>query len=342
MTPMMPTQIEPSDQSQAMETFAVAAREAKLAEESSADQRGRTAEALMAAGCELLAVEDNLHHGKELSPHLKIHFDRVSAHLAGHIDPGPAMTDKRRAVLARALPLVAEQRQGDTSDPQLAAKLNTPSRGRPLQLLKNDDTRPAEMRFSGVLKREFNGADARNLVAALSDLQTSLNVHSRRMESVFDLDHAHRDVPQPLRSPSFIAATPDRERIWASPVYGEDRESTSPGSSPPTSGRKRERPYDSDTSLPPPRRARIGSPDFNIHEDRDIPPARGAARNDEWPSRRQRSESFAIYEDAPHSSPGALQPVTATVPLTADSDKENVPPQHENVRARSRDRDSGR
>lgn len=339
---MMPTQIEASDRSQAMETFAVAAREAKLAQESSAHRKSMTAEALMAAGCELLAVEGNLHYGKELSPHLKIHLDRVSTHLANHIDPGPVMTDKRRAVLARALPLVAEQRRGGTSETQIATTLNTPSRGRPLQPLKNDDARPDEMGFSGVLKRELNDADARNLVAALRDLQTSLNVHSRRMESVFDLEHAHRDVPQPLHSPSFIATTPNRERIWASPVYGGDRENASPVSSPPmAAGRKRERSYDSDTSLPPSRRARIDSPDFTIYEDRDILPARRTGRNDEWP-RGQRSRDFAIHEDPPHSNPGALQPVTATDGLNADSDKENIPPQHENVRARSRDRDFGR
>lgn len=336
---MMPTRTEPSDQSHAMDSFAAAAREAKLAEGSPADHRGRAAEALMATGCELLAVEANLHCGKELSPHLKIHLDRVSAHLTNHIDPGPAMTDKRRAVLARALSLVSEQRQGG-ADPQLATALNTPSRGRPLQRLNNDDTRPAERQFSAVLKREFNGADARSLVAALSDLQTSLNVHSQRMESVFDLEHAHRDVPQPSRSPSFIAATPNRERTSASPVYGGDMESISPGSSPPMAGRKRELSYDSDASLPPRRKARLNSSNLNIDEDRDAIPVRRANRNDEWPSPGQRPRGFAIYEDGPHSNSGTLQPMATTVEFNADHDKENVPP--DNVGGRSRDGDAGR
>ncbi|KJF65640.1 hypothetical protein [Rhizobium nepotum] len=335
----MPIQTERSDQSHAMDAFAAAAREAKLAEDVSADRRGKAAEELMAAGCELLAVEGNRHHGNELSPHLKIHLDRVSAHLADHIGQGPAMADKRRAVLARALPFASEQKQGATTDLQLATALNTPSRGRPLQLLNKDETRPVERRFS----REFTGAGARNLVAALSDLQTSLNVHSRRMESVFDLEHAHRDVPQPPRSPSFIAATPDSGRIWASPAYGGDRESISPGSSPPpTAGRKRERSYDSDTSLPPLRRARMDSPDFNIHEDPDAIPARRANGNDEWQSSRQRRQGFAIYEDPPHSNPGALQPVATAIEFNADHDKENAPPEPENIRGRSRDRDFSR
>lgn len=258
----MPTQTESIQRSQAIEAFAATARKAKLAEESSTNRQHEAAEALMVAGCELLALEGNHRNGNELSPHLKIHLDRESSHLAGHIDLGPARADKRRAVLARALPLVSEQRQGSSTASQLATKLNTPSRGRPLQLLTSDESRPIEKQFSGTLKREFNGADARNLVAALSDLKTSLNVHLRRMESVFDREYAHRDVPQ---------------------------------ASPSARG-KRARSFESDSSPPPQSRARMASSELNIYEYPDTLPARTTDRNDERSSSNQRPGDFLTYE----------------------------------------------
>lgn len=351
----------------AMDTFADAARAAKFEERAAGDNlhaahdgRKRASKALMAAGCDLLAVEGAKHRGEELSPHLKVHLDRVAANLDHHIDSGPVMVDKRRAVMARALPYVGKQEKAEISDAALAQELNAP--GRSLQLRNRLVTSPtSEKAFSGVPQRGFDGAEARSLLTALNDLQKSLNVHSQTMTSVFALAQADRDLPvSNHRAPPLHGdKTPARDRLWESPVSGSDRGDVSIGSRPPPMGGiKRSRSFDSDDAMlaPAKRRGLADASEIKIREDDDArimrtPPNTPTSVDDGIHPNRHRW----VLEDLDlNIVPTVTRPVDGLARMNDrieierhvsressmgpnDDNAENVPPESHNRGGRSRD-----